>query len=92
LSEIGSDFHDAFHRCLLQDGLFIVTDDPGIIHGYQKVILTPNVVEFGRLFTALVSLLLPVFQKIYLFTVSVYLPVNNVISFSQKEFCALGLG
>ncbi|KAJ5105574.1 YjeF C-terminal domain carbohydrate kinase-like protein [Penicillium alfredii] len=31
------------------DGLLIVTEDPGLVKGYRDCILTPNVVEFGRL-------------------------------------------
>ncbi|KAJ5974278.1 YjeF C-terminal domain carbohydrate kinase-like protein [Penicillium waksmanii] len=35
------------------DGLIVVTEDPNIIKGYKDCILTPNVVEFGRLAKAL---------------------------------------
>lgn len=35
------------------DGLLIVTEDPNIIKGYKECILTPNVVEFGRLAKAM---------------------------------------
>jgi ATP-dependent NAD(P)H-hydrate dehydratase len=35
------------------DGLLIVTEDPSLIKGYKDCILTPNVVEFGRLAKAL---------------------------------------
>jgi ATP-dependent NAD(P)H-hydrate dehydratase len=35
------------------DGLLIVTEDPSLIKGYKECILTPNVVEFGRLAKAL---------------------------------------
>ncbi|KAI1319202.1 hypothetical protein EDD11_004596 [Mortierella claussenii] len=31
------------------DGLFLVQNDPELIQGYSKAVLTPNVVEFGRL-------------------------------------------
>ncbi|GAA5987025.1 hypothetical protein JCM5350_002819 [Sporobolomyces pararoseus] len=31
------------------DGLFLVQTDPSVVKGYKRVILTPNVVEFGRL-------------------------------------------
>lgn len=31
------------------DGLMIATAEPEIVHGYSECILTPNVVEFGRL-------------------------------------------
>ncbi|MBZ6422153.1 MAG: NAD(P)H-hydrate dehydratase [Staphylococcus aureus] len=31
------------------DGLLIVTQDPSLVKGYKECILTPNVVEFGRL-------------------------------------------
>lgn len=35
------------------DGLLIVAQDPGLVKGYKDCILTPNVVEFGRLAKAL---------------------------------------
>ncbi|XP_013413089.1 ATP-dependent (S)-NAD(P)H-hydrate dehydratase [Lingula anatina] len=35
---------------VLVDGLFLVTQDPDVIKSYTKTILTPNVVEFERLF------------------------------------------
>jgi len=35
------------------DGLLIVTEDPNLVKGYKDCILTPNVVEFGRLAKAL---------------------------------------
>jgi ATP-dependent NAD(P)H-hydrate dehydratase len=35
------------------DGLLLVTEDPDLVKGYQECILTPNVVEFGRLAKAL---------------------------------------
>jgi ATP-dependent NAD(P)H-hydrate dehydratase len=35
------------------DGLLIVTQDPELVKGYKDCILTPNVVEFGRLAKAL---------------------------------------
>ncbi|TFL05197.1 Ribokinase-like protein [Pterulicium gracile] len=31
------------------DGLGLVNDDPDVIRGYERCVLTPNVVEFGRL-------------------------------------------
>ncbi|GAA6013411.1 hypothetical protein JCM11491_006068 [Sporobolomyces phaffii] len=34
------------------DGLFLVQTDPAVVKGYKRVILTPNVVEFGRLVEA----------------------------------------
>ncbi|KAJ5232552.1 hypothetical protein N7468_005508 [Penicillium chermesinum] len=35
------------------DGLLIVTENPDLVKGYNECILTPNVVEFGRLAKAL---------------------------------------
>lgn len=35
------------------DGLLIVTEDPSLVKGYRECILTPNVVEFGRLAKAM---------------------------------------
>ncbi|GAA6064742.1 hypothetical protein JCM10212_005321, partial [Sporobolomyces blumeae] len=31
------------------DGLFLVQTDPSVVKGYERAVLTPNVVEFGRL-------------------------------------------
>ncbi|GAA6008505.1 NADHX dehydratase [Rhodotorula paludigena] len=31
------------------DGLFLVQNDPSVVRGYKRAVLTPNVVEFGRL-------------------------------------------
>ncbi|CEQ43094.1 SPOSA6832_04986 [Sporobolomyces salmonicolor] len=31
------------------DGLFLVQNDPSVVKGYKRAVLTPNVVEFGRL-------------------------------------------
>ncbi|KAM7407265.1 hypothetical protein PAMA_003136 [Pampus argenteus] len=36
-----------------QDGLWLVTQQPSVIQGYQKGILTPNFMEFTRLYEAL---------------------------------------
>lgn len=38
----------------VQDGLWLVSKEPSIIQGYQKGILTPNLMEFGRLYEAMV--------------------------------------
>lgn len=37
------------------DGLHMITEDPSIITGYRKAILTPNKVEFERLFEKMVG-------------------------------------
>ncbi|XP_067842824.1 ATP-dependent (S)-NAD(P)H-hydrate dehydratase [Heptranchias perlo] len=37
------------------DGLWIVTHEPSVIQGYTKAILTPNVVEFSRLYKAVLK-------------------------------------
>ncbi|XP_067113102.1 ATP-dependent (S)-NAD(P)H-hydrate dehydratase isoform X3 [Osmerus mordax] len=36
------------------DGLWLVTEYPSVIHGYQKGILTPNYMEFTRLYEAMI--------------------------------------
>lgn len=36
------------------DGLFLVGTDPSVIKGYKRAVLTPNVVEFGRLCESMV--------------------------------------
>ncbi|XP_055492595.1 ATP-dependent (S)-NAD(P)H-hydrate dehydratase isoform X2 [Leucoraja erinacea] len=38
-----------------KDGLWVITQEPTVIQGYTKAILTPNVVEFGRLYTAVME-------------------------------------
>lgn len=38
------------------DGLFLVQNDPSVVRGYERAVLTPNVVEFGRLVESCVSL------------------------------------
>ncbi|XP_053400678.1 ATP-dependent (S)-NAD(P)H-hydrate dehydratase-like [Mercenaria mercenaria] len=37
------------------DGLYLITEDPYIISGYERAILTPNVVEFDRLYEKVVG-------------------------------------
>lgn len=45
-----------FFVCLSnQDGLYLVTQEPGVIENYKKAVLTPNEVEFARLFRKVVS-------------------------------------
>ncbi|XP_017655441.1 ATP-dependent (S)-NAD(P)H-hydrate dehydratase-like [Nannospalax galili] len=34
------------------DGLWLIAQQPPFIHGYQKAVFTPNLVEFGRLWEA----------------------------------------
>jgi ATP-dependent NAD(P)H-hydrate dehydratase len=34
---------------MIKDGLFLLSQDPSIIKGYELAILTPNINEFGRL-------------------------------------------
>ncbi|GAA99273.1 uncharacterized protein L969DRAFT_16578 [Mixia osmundae IAM 14324] len=40
---------DAKYVVIDADGLFLVQSEPEVIKGYKRAILTPNVVEFGRL-------------------------------------------
>ncbi|GEQ69618.1 hypothetical protein JCM33374_g3291 [Metschnikowia sp. JCM 33374] len=35
------------------DSLFLISKNPGLIKGYRKAVITPNVVEFGRICSAL---------------------------------------
>ncbi|XP_028622180.1 ATP-dependent (S)-NAD(P)H-hydrate dehydratase isoform X3 [Grammomys surdaster] len=37
------------------DGLWLIAQQPALIHGYQKAVLTPNHVEFSRLWEAVLS-------------------------------------
>jgi len=39
------------------DGLFLIQSDPSVVKGYRRAVLTPNVVEFGRLVEACVGFL-----------------------------------
>jgi ATP-dependent NAD(P)H-hydrate dehydratase len=43
------------HLVIDADGLWLIGKEPKLISGYDKVILTPNVVEFGRLLDAMVN-------------------------------------
>lgn len=47
--------HLSFHIFFEQDGLWLVSQQPSVIQGYQKGILTPNFMEFTRLYESLVS-------------------------------------
>lgn len=40
------------------DGLWLVQNEPDVIEGFSKAVLTPNVVEFGRLCKAMVSIMI----------------------------------
>lgn len=40
-------------RSNLQDGLFLVQNQPSVVHSYTHAILTPNVAEFARLCKAM---------------------------------------
>ncbi|KAK2169177.1 hypothetical protein LSH36_12g29033, partial [Paralvinella palmiformis] len=37
------------------DAVFLISQDPSLITGYQRVILTPNAVEFNRLFETVIG-------------------------------------
>ncbi len=37
------------------DGLWLLTHNPKLIHGYQKAVLTPNATEFSRLAMAVLK-------------------------------------
>ena len=39
----------------LQDGVYLISLYPDLIRDYKKAILTPNVVEYARLYEATVS-------------------------------------
>jgi ATP-dependent NAD(P)H-hydrate dehydratase len=39
----------------LQDGLYLITNEPEVISGYGKAILTPNGGEFPRLYKRMVT-------------------------------------
>lgn len=41
--------------CCQQDGLWLVSQQPSVIQGYQKGILTPNFMEFTRMYESLVG-------------------------------------
>lgn len=42
--------------CFRQDGLWLVSQQPSVIQGYHRGILTPNIMEFTRLYESLVRL------------------------------------
>ena len=41
-------------RYLFQDGLFLITESPEMVKNYPSTVLTPNAVEFQRLFEKMV--------------------------------------
>ena len=45
-----------FYFKILQDGLWLVTTEPDIITGYSSTILTPNAMEFTRLYKKVVRM------------------------------------
>lgn len=45
------------------DGLWLVQSDPSVVKGYEKAVLTPNVVEFARLCEAVVRFASSLFHK-----------------------------
>ncbi len=40
--------------CFVQDGLFLVTESPECVSGYTRAILSPNAMEFQRLYQKMV--------------------------------------
>lgn len=48
------------------DGLYLLQDHPEIVKGYERAVLTPNVVEFQRLCEKMVSFpfLLPLLLRV----------------------------
>lgn len=48
-------FFSLLYIFFYQDGLWLVSQQPSVIQGYQKGILTPNFMEFTRLYESLVS-------------------------------------
>ena len=50
------------------DGLWLLQNEPELIKGYRKAVLTPNVVEFGRLCDKLVSTLQGVPELLFVLT------------------------
>lgn len=61
ISVSGLTFKNLFSKCssycVLQDGLWLISQQPSLIQGYQRAILTPNYMEFSRLYEAMVSCL-----------------------------------
>ena len=40
-----------------QDGVFMLSTEPSLISGYTRAILTPNAVEFNKLYESVVIIL-----------------------------------
>lgn len=57
----------------------MITEDPSIIIGYKKAILTPNKVEFERLFEKIVSTYLYNFHLYWQFHQKVLFLSTNLI-------------
>lgn len=62
-----------------QDGLWLVSQQPSVIQGYQKGILTPNFMEFTRLYESLVS-------QVQLRVIPVDVSCKQVVRFKQLGF------
>ncbi len=45
------------------DGLFVLSKDTSFVQGYEKCILTPNLIEFQRLYEASVRNCYTVFHR-----------------------------
>ena len=45
------------------DGLWLIQNEPEVVKGYRKAVLTPNVVEFGRLCEKLVRRNSPLLRR-----------------------------
>ena len=49
----------------LQDGLYVVQQNPDIIKGYPSVVLTPNANEFKRLCEVMVGITRTIYLAIF---------------------------
>jgi len=83
-----------YFNFIIQDGLWLVAKEPSVIQGYQRGILTPNFMEFTRLYEAMVSFgcaktfYVPALV-LFLCNISVRLCLNLVISDGTSRYRSL---
>lgn len=65
-------FSKSCSYCFLQDGLWLISQQPSLIQGYQRAILTPNYMEFSRLYEAMVSCFLSWYLSLCKFSLLIF--------------------
>jgi len=65
----------------VQDGVYMLSLEPQLIHGYTEAILTPNVVEFARLYSAVVRETAVTESRCSLLVIAILIPFLQVFRF-----------